>query len=188
MKTLLTSTIVALAMLSTAAYPSTKRFYDPIYDGYRLDWCKNYSSNCGEPAADMFCQGKGFKEAHAYPIDSNIGETTKVIGTDQLCTDSFCDSFQYIDCKTPKFTMPMYEGYRLDWCKTGWAASSCGSAAANEFCVAHGYGQASGFSQDNNVGVTKIIGDSDELYSNVVGETLCNGPGCDGFNYIYCSN
>lgn len=180
---LLKTTVLSFSVLSAVALPSTKRYYEPELDGYRLDWCKEWGNNCGYPAALAYCEAKGYRMASSYPKDNNIGETTKVFNSGQLCSSSHCDSFRYIDCSQPKFVEPKYEGYRLDWCKN--FAAQCGEPAADEFCQAHGFSQATTWAIDHNIGTTKLIGDADELYTG--SGSLCTASWCDGFAYIYCS-
>ena len=80
----------------------SKRFNYPKIDNFRLDWCKYWATECGKPAADEFCKRKGYSSAISFKADSDIGlqSTTKVIGTGQLCSDSFCDGFKYIECES----------------------------------------------------------------------------------------
>lgn len=72
MKDLLKTTFLLLGAISVKAHP-TKTYYYPFYGGYRLDWCKNWAQNCGKPAADAYCEYKGYEYAISYSIDHDIG-------------------------------------------------------------------------------------------------------------------
>lgn len=154
----------------------TKRFHDPRYGGYRVDWCKNWARNCGKPAADAFCRKKGYDSASDYPKDENVGVPTKISGHhSQVCDGPSCDGFKYIDCSfDTKYEKPFYFGYRLDWCKS--IALACGKPAANAFCRYEGHISASKWLIDDDAGPTKTIG-----------HVVCDAPSCVGFEYITCS-
>jgi len=77
-----------------------KTFPYPKIHGYRLDWCKHWAQECGQGAADAFCQAKGFQKAIAFEEDSDIGaqSPTYVIGDGKICDQEFCDGFISITC------------------------------------------------------------------------------------------
>jgi hypothetical protein len=56
---------------------------------------------CGQPAADEWCRRRGKQRARSYAIEQNIGATepTIVIGSGQLCKDTYCDAFSRIACE-----------------------------------------------------------------------------------------
>lgn len=37
-------------------------FQNPMINGYPLDLCKEWASNCGKPATDAFCKLKAFQK------------------------------------------------------------------------------------------------------------------------------
>jgi hypothetical protein len=76
-------------------------FRQPMFRGYRLDWCKSWGSFCGQGAADAFCKSKGFSKAESWEIDPDIGlrTPTYIIGSGQICSENFCDGFKYIKCR-----------------------------------------------------------------------------------------
>ena len=51
---------ILLAVLATgaAAQETTRTFQNPSINGVRLDWCRFYGRQCGEPAAELFCRQK----------------------------------------------------------------------------------------------------------------------------------
>jgi hypothetical protein len=76
-------------------------FEEPLVDGFRLDVCRLWSTDCGQPAADAFCASQGYTSANAWDIDYGIGaETpTKILETGEICDQSYCDGFRFIQCQ-----------------------------------------------------------------------------------------
>lgn len=80
---------------------TTKTFLTPTYNGMRLDACFEWAKRCGEEPATAWCRTQGFTRATEYQIE-NVGErgiSTKLIGTQQVCSGNFCDSFVQITCQ-----------------------------------------------------------------------------------------
>ena len=75
-------------------------FNAPTWMGDRLDWCLNWSGDCGKPAAKAFCRAKGYEWVNKLDIDPKIGSLhrTRLIGTGTVCDQSFCDGFKFIEC------------------------------------------------------------------------------------------
>jgi tetratricopeptide (TPR) repeat protein len=71
----------------------------PRLGDLRLDWCREWSRQCGKAAADEFCRRQGFAEAAAFARASRVGERTQVIGTGQICHNPSCDGFASITCR-----------------------------------------------------------------------------------------
>lgn len=63
----------------------------------RLDFCQQYGSACGKPAADAFCKSKGHGGSASSEIDPDIGRTM-IIGNGAICADPTCDGFKKIQC------------------------------------------------------------------------------------------
>jgi len=65
----------------------TGYFEKPTYKGYRLDFCREWATDCGKGAADVFCRMKGYSYAESWAVDSDIGHIspTIVITTEQIC-------------------------------------------------------------------------------------------------------
>jgi predicted SPOUT superfamily RNA methylase MTH1 len=78
-----------------------KRFDQPKYRGYRLDWCLMFENNCGKPAADAFCKANGFTMAKSFEIDQNVQGRTMIISNNAICDPAHhsCDSFKFISCQ-----------------------------------------------------------------------------------------
>ena len=73
----------------------------PKFNGYRVDVCRVWGMECGQPAADAWCRQNGKQRASSYRIQEDIGasEPTIVIGTGQLCKEAYCDAFSRIVCE-----------------------------------------------------------------------------------------
>lgn len=72
----------------------------PKIGGLRLDWCRVWANECGQPAANAFCQSEGHANATSFSKASNIGAFAKtlVIGSGQVCDQPDCDGFAWIKC------------------------------------------------------------------------------------------
>lgn len=165
-----------------------QRYNRPMLQGHRLDWCREWGTNCGKPAADAYCRRRGHPRSTGFQIEHDIGNhsPTRVISSGQICNGGFCDGFRYVDCaggggtgsgSAARFDFPRIDGYRLDWCRE-WAAN-CGQPAANAYCRKFGFNRASRFAIDHDIGShspTKVISSGQ----------ICNGGFCDGFRFIEC--
>jgi hypothetical protein len=93
-------------------------YNQPRWFDDRLDWCLNWSSNCGKPAADNFCQRRRFTAAAGFAAEPGVGRT-RVSGTNQVCNGANCTGFRFINCTGPiptdrVFQNPAWNGSRLD--------------------------------------------------------------------------
>jgi len=88
-----------IGQMSRAA-PVTKFFEPPLVDGKRVDLCLHWGSDCGQPAADAFCQKSGFSKAAEFKEAYDIGaqSPTLVLGDGKLCAEAYCDGFAMIRC------------------------------------------------------------------------------------------
>jgi hypothetical protein len=180
--------VIALGTILLSAGPSfaaTETFSQPKQGGNRLDWCLDWSSGCGAPAANAWCKAKGFDKATSFTQAPDIGasQPTRLISSGAVCDQGFCDGFQQITCASDgatTFVKPKQGGNRLDWC-LNWA-SGCGEEAANAWCNAKGFaGGASSFSIAKDIGGTTP---TRLLATNAV----CDQDFCDGFAKITCEN
>lgn len=78
-----------------------KTFYDPCTNGYRLDNCLNFSSNCKKPSADRFCEDKGFTEAISWELEKV--SPTYIMDDQRLCEGAYCAGFSQITCSGNKY-------------------------------------------------------------------------------------
>jgi hypothetical protein len=76
------------------------------------------------------------------------------------------------------FSYPVHQVYRLNYCLTSKAG--CGEAAAQAWCKTQGFGTASGWEIDENIGAlfpTVVLGENQ----------ICAQFVCDGFQEITCA-
>ncbi len=202
---LLTLPLLALALTFGAAQAAEQDFVKPKIGIFRLDFCRVWAGECGKPAADKFCQTKGFTQSNNFEeaIDIGAATPTVVIGTGQQCAAPTCDGFTFVTCEKPDapppgpppapppggggsggiektYNKPKLGGYRVNYCET--KGIGCGQDAADAFCDAKGYDDASDFEQSSPVppGVkpSRFIGNG----------KICKGSGCYAFNSITCEN
>jgi hypothetical protein len=93
-------TIVALCLSVQIAQAAPKTFVNPKVGSNRLDFCLNWGSGCGEPAATAWCQSKGFNKSIDSEMDADIGNSspTRLIATGAVCDQPYCDGFTFITC------------------------------------------------------------------------------------------
>ena len=74
------------------------RFRSPSPGGMALDRCRSAATACGQPAADAYCQTKGYSRASRFRTHEFY--PTRAIGDGFVCTRSFgrCDRFTEIWC------------------------------------------------------------------------------------------
>lgn len=87
-----------------------RTFFESCYNNYRLDNCLNYAVNstCKKPAADKFCESKGYKEASQFTLEKV--RPTFTMGDNRICDADFCAGFSKISCigyKYPDNTAPV---------------------------------------------------------------------------------
>ncbi len=73
------------------------KYDNPRVDGYALDLCREWSNNCGKPAADAFCMLNGHKGALQYKIAED-SPPTMVISSSSICVHPSCDAISYVVC------------------------------------------------------------------------------------------
>jgi hypothetical protein len=95
--------VACLAVIATAASAElTGTAERPRYDGPkpgndRLDNCWMLGKNCGQEAADKYCQIQGYQRAKRFQVE-NASPTQTLVG--QRCTGSHCIAFKSITCGT----------------------------------------------------------------------------------------
>jgi len=99
--------IIAIAILTYKVRTGPLTYSNPMFGGYRLDWCYSAGIDCGEPAATEWCHRMGYSELVTFEEDAAVSERgidTKVITSGQICHGSggdYCDSFISITCRSP---------------------------------------------------------------------------------------
>ena len=69
----------------------------------RLDLCREWGANCGEPAAAAFCQSMDATKplTASFKRQFNVGPTAIISGR-EVCNDPGCDGFEFISCSAPR--------------------------------------------------------------------------------------
>ena len=175
--------------------PYLGRYYEPSYNGLRLDYCYKWGQQCGYKAANQWCKAVS---PNLTATDFTIGwnmPSTHVMGDNKNCTKSICDRFDMITCldtsSTPETTSwkskyggtneatyydILYKGYPLDYCYK-WG-QQCGIAAADSWCKAEAglsY-KAVAYKADWDRPATYVIGD----------QGVCTSNKCDRITSITC--
>ena len=170
---LMTAGLLALGVFSSSAYALDQTYAKPKQGGMRVDWCYSWGAQCGKPAADRFCQSKGYVQSNDYVEDVDIGASgidTLVQGTGQVCHGSFCDGFTYVTCEKPDagppppppgppppgpgpgsgdthtYKKPKIGGARLNMCFKK-NVDCDGQTAADAYCEAKGWDDAADFNE-----------------------------------------
>jgi hypothetical protein len=180
--------VTVLIAFAGSGQAEEKTFAKPKLGSYRLDWCLNWASQCGKPAARAWCKKKGFDDTSDFEQAEDIGDVTptRVLNSGQVCDDETCDGFTYVTCvaddsstgEEQTFKKPVYNGLRLDWCYAG--QSGCGKKAANAYCDSQGYNTATAFKLAPQIGPLKP---TRQIGSGVT----CTLPLCDAFKFITCA-
>lgn len=175
--------LAALFAFAPAAKADIVEFNNPKYKGHLLDWCVNWGEACGKPAADAWCKTKGYEGAEAFNKWEDAGQSTRLIGSNQVCDEQMCDAFSMVACfkadapgedEEVTFKKPKYKGKRLDWCRE-WSAN-CGKPAADAYCEFKGFSGSTDFAMAEDIGNTRLISNGQS----------CTEPFCDGFKFVTC--
>jgi hypothetical protein len=158
--------------------PRTEFFARPMASAYtRIDWCLTWATDCGQPAADAFCQMKGFDKATGFSRLTNVPPTITLRDA-RTCDAPGCDAIADITCaKYPRtFERAMYaENYRWDWCLN--YGQQCGKPSADAFCRYMRYSSATSFDMLADVPPTWVSGSNGGP---------CLDPVCDALANVTC--
>lgn len=181
MKSVFVAVLALVVLVISSGDAKAARFVSPKWNGYALDWCKNFEGLCGKPAADLWCQKRGYPQSTGFVKLNRVSYQTMTIGQNAICDprSHTCDSFQSIDCQdvVKTFHYPTYNGYRLDWCRT--FEGQCGAPAAAQFCQKKGYSTLVGYNIQPALTVpTMTVG------SNAICDPRFHR--CDSFRYVQC--
>ena len=204
-----TSGLFGLGLMFGTAQSAEQTFPKPKAGPFQIDWCYQNGTLCGKPAADHFCQSKGFVQSNDFveAVDIGLATPTVVQGTGQVCNAAFCDGFTYVTCEKPdappppppgppppapppggggsggdqhEYFKPKLNGYRVNYCET--KGGGCGQDAADSFCDAKGYDDAADFEQSS------LIPPGGKKSRFIGNGKLCKGLGCYAFKSITCEN
>ncbi len=78
--------------------PHTQVFNCPRIDNVRVDYCLRLNSECGKPAADLYCRRMGYKQAVDCKIESLGGRPTFMLGTQTVSNHRDAKGFSEIIC------------------------------------------------------------------------------------------
>ncbi len=118
----------------------------PRVDGYRVDQCRTWSSDCGQPAADFYCEERYGAGSYATAFEVvSATEPTLVLGDDLVCDNGSCDALEHVTCLARALQetveQPRLDGRRISGaCEVG--SGDCGQQNADGYCQAL-YGQRS---------------------------------------------
>jgi hypothetical protein len=80
-------------------------FYYPSYYNYRIDRCLNSAALCDKPAADRFCQWRGYAGAKSWKLE--YAYPTYSLGDGKVCSINTCVGFSSIECQSAQQAPPV---------------------------------------------------------------------------------
>jgi hypothetical protein len=87
---------------TTAAIRPFQLFQEPRGDDNpnnpRVDWCLNWATSCGRPAADAFCKSRGFQRAASFET-RQTGGPTWVAGARTIWRRPECTALAAVMCE-----------------------------------------------------------------------------------------
>ncbi len=88
-------------------------FAPPMINGMRVDWCLSWGTDCGQAAADYYCQKEGYARAETWHMEKV--EPTFMMGDGKTCSGKGrCDGFSFIRCVDKKRTAAKEVHFVLD--------------------------------------------------------------------------
>jgi hypothetical protein len=174
--------------------PQGQDFINPEINGNGVDFCLNWATNCGKPAADAFCRSHGFAESGGFTYLENRPPTF-VIGDLKICNQPGCTRFTQIYCAAGstqqaaaaavpapapagnQFTNPKGPNGLALYACTSVGSGNCGAAVAAQFCQRQGFAGAQQFSFDNK-----------KLRAETLAGQVCSKKRCQVFEFINCRN
>ena len=167
--------VIATTLATRPVLAAEVQYKNPRFDGYALDYCRNWAVECGKPAADAYCHKKGYKRATQFRVKKD-SPPTRVIGSGKVCTAPSCDRIAWVACAADGvYRNPMVGGYALDYCRT-WG-SGCGKPAADAFCRRKGHVRSVDYAVRKDTPPTRVIGT----------RQTCNDPRCDRIVSVTCA-
>ena len=97
MKLIMSSVVSALLLVAASA--QTRTYDHPKVNEYAVDNCLYFGKVCGKPAADAFCDRKGYREATRY--STAPARPTTVLGEygdNKVCDEDYCVALVDVVC------------------------------------------------------------------------------------------
>lgn len=66
-------------------------------DRIQLDWCRQWATDCGQPAADAFCKVMGQARALRFAARPKVGLTV-IVSDRRICNAPSCTGFEQVVC------------------------------------------------------------------------------------------
>jgi hypothetical protein len=89
--------LILLAVPFVAPAQAQRQTYEhPRVTGYAVDNCLYFGQACGKPAADAFCDRKGYRESEHYRVAP--ARPTMVLGEDRVCDEDYCVGLLDVVC------------------------------------------------------------------------------------------
>lgn len=73
------------------------KYRDPLVDGVPLDYCLEWGTQCGEPAADAWCRAQGYAGASTFEVRT-ASPPTRIFSSGRICDMVFCDRIISLTC------------------------------------------------------------------------------------------
>ncbi len=90
--------ILGAVVTADTAQAEIRTFNNPMVAGYGLDYCREWTQNCGLPAATAYCQSRGYSRALNFQVVKD-NQKTRIINGGQVCDAAFCDRISRVTCQ-----------------------------------------------------------------------------------------